>query len=45
MEIQTNDKITPKKGEIKEDYKGKQKLIVHKLGNVFPKTHHGHHIL
>lgn len=45
MEMQINNKITQKKGEIKKDYKGKQKLIVHKLGNVLPKTHSGYNIL
>lgn len=39
-----NDKIIQKQ-EIKEDYKRKQKLIVHKLGNVLLKTHYGHNIL
>lgn len=35
MQIWINDKITQKKGEIKEDYKEKQKLIVHKVGMCF----------
>lgn len=38
--MQINDKIIQKKGEIK-DYKGKQKVIVHKLGKVLLKTHYG----
>lgn len=45
MEMQINNKITQKKGEIKKHYKGKQKLIVHKLGNVLPKTYSGYNSL
>ena len=45
MEMQINNKVTQKKGEIKKHYKGKQKLIVHKLGNVLPKTYSGYNSL
>lgn len=37
IEIQINNRIIQKKGEIEEYYEGKQELITHKLGNLLPK--------